>query len=242
MIDGVVDFLSGRYREIERQLEERIRRRADAQGSSRPRSNATGCARSARCSSASGSPTRPRNARRGGRGRRGGRRQRPGLPGPRRSASDRQRFYLHNGAGAPRGSGRGVLLEYYGAALAIPPQVMVQAGWGTRHDGGGAGAAPRRRGRAPPCRARRQAPHPRAAKRNAKLALDQERLKTERRHQQRVEALDELQEALGLDTVPMRIECFDISNLMGTDTVAAMVVFEGGAPKKSDYRRFTSAA
>jgi excinuclease ABC subunit C len=37
---------------------------------------------------------------------------------------------------------------------------------------------------------------------------------------------------------PIRIECFDISNLGGTHTVASMVVFEGGAPKKSDYRRF----
>jgi excinuclease ABC subunit C len=53
-----------------------------------------------------------------------------------------------------------------------------------------------------------------------------------------VEALDGLQQALGLDTIPLRIECFDISNLMGTNTVASMVVFEGGAPKKSDYRRF----
>ncbi len=77
------------------------------------------------------------------------------------------------------------------------------------------------------------------AERNALLALDQERLKAERRRQQRVEALDELQSALGLDVLPLRIECFDISNLMGTHTVASMVVFEGGAPKKSDYRRFT---
>ena len=77
------------------------------------------------------------------------------------------------------------------------------------------------------------------AERNARLALDQERLKAERRRQQRVEALDELQEALGLDVLPLRIECFDISNLMGTNTVASMVVFEGGAPKKADYRRFT---
>ena len=44
--------------------------------------------------------------------------------------------------------------------------------------------------------------------------------------------------ALGLDALPLRIECFDISNLMGTHTTASMVVFEGGAPKKSDYRRF----
>jgi excinuclease ABC subunit C len=41
-----------------------------------------------------------------------------------------------------------------------------------------------------------------------------------------------------MDVIPMRIECFDISNLGETHTVASMVVFEGGAPKKSDYRRF----
>ena len=77
------------------------------------------------------------------------------------------------------------------------------------------------------------------AERNARLALDQERLRAERRRQSRVDALEGLQQALGLDVLPMRIECFDISNLGGTHTVASMVVFEGGAPKKSDYRRFT---
>jgi excinuclease ABC subunit C len=77
------------------------------------------------------------------------------------------------------------------------------------------------------------------AQRNAQLALDQEKLRSERRRQQRVESLDALQRALGLDTLPVRIECFDISNIGGTHTVASMVVFEGGAPKKSDYRRFT---
>jgi len=41
-----------------------------------------------------------------------------------------------------------------------------------------------------------------------------------------------------MEQIPMRIECFDISNLMGHHTGASMVVFEGGAPKKSDYRRF----
>ena len=77
------------------------------------------------------------------------------------------------------------------------------------------------------------------AERNARLALDQEKLRSERRRQQRVEALDALQKALALDALPVRIECFDISNIGGTHTVASMVVFEGGAPKKSDYRRFT---
>ena len=76
------------------------------------------------------------------------------------------------------------------------------------------------------------------AERNARLALDQDRLRSERRRSQRIEALDGLQQALGMETIPMRIECFDISNLMGSHTVASMVVFEGGAPKKADYRRF----
>ena len=76
------------------------------------------------------------------------------------------------------------------------------------------------------------------AERNARLALDQERLRSERRRQGRVEALEGLQQALGLDVPPIRIECFDISHIGGTQTVASMVVFEGGAPKKADYRRF----
>lgn len=51
-------------------------------------------------------------------------------------------------------------------------------------------------------------------------------------------ALEELASALELDQLPLRIECFDISNIQGTSVVASMVVFEDGQPKKSDYRRF----
>ncbi len=51
-------------------------------------------------------------------------------------------------------------------------------------------------------------------------------------------ALEEIQEALELDVVPLRIECYDISNLQGTEVVASMVVFEDGLPRKSEYRRF----
>jgi len=51
-------------------------------------------------------------------------------------------------------------------------------------------------------------------------------------------AMMELQEALGLPGVPYRIECYDISNTQGQESVAAMVVFEEGQPKKSDYRKF----
>src|SRR5213078_2211425 len=132
------------------------------------------------------------------------------------------------------------LMQYYGAAMSIPPQVIVQ------HEVEDldvlAEALGERRGSKVEVRIAERGDKRRIlelAERNALLALDQEKLKAERRRQQRVESLDGLQEALGLDTLPLRIECFDISNLMGTHTVASMVVFEGGAPKKSDYRRFT---
>jgi excinuclease ABC subunit C len=54
----------------------------------------------------------------------------------------------------------------------------------------------------------------------------------------RSQALEEVQQALGLDEAPLRIECYDVSNLQGTEVVASMVVFEDGLPRKSDYRRF----
>ena len=76
------------------------------------------------------------------------------------------------------------------------------------------------------------------AARNATLALGQDKLRQERRRSQRVDALSGLAEALSLDSLPVRIEGFDVSNIGGEHTVASMVVFEGGAPKKSDYRRF----
>ena len=54
----------------------------------------------------------------------------------------------------------------------------------------------------------------------------------------RAQALEELTEALGLDQAPLRIECFDVSHVQGTNVVASMVVFEDGLARKSEYRRF----
>lgn len=54
----------------------------------------------------------------------------------------------------------------------------------------------------------------------------------------RNQALEEIQEALDLPSAPLRIECYDISNLQGTEVVASMVVFEDGLARKSEYRRF----
>jgi excinuclease ABC subunit C len=55
----------------------------------------------------------------------------------------------------------------------------------------------------------------------------------------RSRALNEIQDALGLDEAPLRIECYDVSNLQGTHVVASMVVFEDGLARKSEYRRFS---
>lgn len=68
--------------------------------------------------------------------------------------------------------------------------------------------------------------------------LEQERLKWLNDEQKTTMALSELAAALGLPASPRRIECYDISNIQGTNTVAAMVVFEDGKPKKAEYRKF----
>ena len=131
------------------------------------------------------------------------------------------------------------MLQYYGGYTAIPALLVVQSGLDGRP--ALADALSSRRGGPVELRAAERGEKRRIlelAERNALLALDQERLRSERRRQSRVEALEGLQQALGLDVPPIRIECFDISHLGGTQTVASMVVFEGGAPKKSDYRRF----
>ncbi|MFN2488352.1 MAG: excinuclease ABC subunit UvrC [Actinomycetota bacterium] len=73
---------------------------------------------------------------------------------------------------------------------------------------------------------------------NAREAFQQHRLKRASDFNARSRQLRELQEALGMDEAPLRIECFDISNTGPTEAVGSMVVFEDGLPKRSDYRRF----
>ena len=73
---------------------------------------------------------------------------------------------------------------------------------------------------------------------NAREAVEQERIKWLTDEQKTTKALRELQEALDLPALPIRLECFDISNIQGTATVASMVVFEHGKPRSDAYRRF----
>ncbi|GAB3442623.1 excinuclease ABC subunit UvrC [Actinophytocola sediminis] len=74
--------------------------------------------------------------------------------------------------------------------------------------------------------------------RNAKEAFAQHKLRRAGDLTARSAALQELQDALGLDTAPLRIECIDISHIQGADVVASLVVFEDGLARKSEYRRF----
>ena len=74
--------------------------------------------------------------------------------------------------------------------------------------------------------------------RNAREEFTRHRLKRASDHNARARALNALQEALDLPTAPLRIECFDMSHIQGSDYVGSMVVMEDGLPKKADYRRF----
>jgi len=74
--------------------------------------------------------------------------------------------------------------------------------------------------------------------RNAAEAFTQHKLRRAGDLTARSAALQEIQDGLGLDSAPLRIECIDISHVQGTNVVASLVVFEDGLAKKSDYRRF----
>ena len=77
--------------------------------------------------------------------------------------------------------------------------------------------------------------------RNARDAFHRHRMHRTSDHNSRARALEALQRELHLPDAPLRIECYDMSHLQGTDYVGSMVVFEDGLPKKSDYRHFKVA-
>jgi excinuclease ABC subunit C len=240
-IDGVIGFLSGRFREIERALEQSMQEAAAeqrfedaARERNRLRAVRSLLERQRVANEAVGTLDAIAVATGEGEANAQVFQVRDGV------LSDRQSFYLDNEAEGGVGEvAEAFILQYYASAMMIPPLLIVQRELGSAD--ALAQALSDRRGGPVEIRAAERGDKRRIlelAERNARLALDQEKLRSERRRQQRVEALDGLQQALGMDTIPLRIECFDISTLMGTNTVASMVVFEGAAPKKSDYRRF----
>src|SRR4051794_13899766 len=155
--------------------------------------------------------------------------------------AERQSFYLENQAERePAEVAEEFIGQYYSASPAMPPMTVVGPYLRDRV-GVLAEALSERRGSPVEVRAAERGDKRRLrelAERTARLALDQDRLRREHRRARRVESLASLREVLGMDELPVRIEGFDISNIGGEHTVASMVVFEGGATKKADYRRF----
>ncbi|MGH2972235.1 MAG: excinuclease ABC subunit UvrC [Gaiellaceae bacterium] len=154
---------------------------------------------------------------------------------------DRHSFHLENVAGQDVTT---ILesfgLEYYGSAPSVPPQIIVP------RDAGDLSALAEllseRRGAKVEVRAAERGEKRRLqqlADENAQHSLVSDQAQSEQRRARRVESLEELREALNLESLPIRIECFDISHAMGQDPVGSMVVFQDGLPKKSDYRKFT---
>ena len=242
-IDSVIDFLSGRYDRIEHDLERQMKEAAEAQDFEAAAlfRDRLGSVRSLfERQRVSGTPI--------------GSADLIGIASEGTDANaqvfqvrdgillERQSFYLEVPDGADPADITFEFLEhYYSSSPVVPktvvvgPEVADHAGdleefLSARRDGGRVEVRVAERG---DTRRLRE-----LAERNAKLALDQERLRDEHRRQRRIEALAQLSERLGMEELPVRIEGFDISNLGAEHTVASMVVFEGGRPKKSDYRRF----
>jgi excinuclease ABC subunit C len=154
--------------------------------------------------------------------------------------SDRHSFFLENVAGQDTSELlEAFCLEYYGSAPAVPPLIVVPPdaaataeleGFLSELRGSRVEVRPARRGE----KRRLQD----LAQQNAELALQSDALHKESRRLRRIEALEELRETLNLESLPIRIECFDISNIQDSAPVGSLVVFQDAVPKKAHYRKF----
>jgi excinuclease ABC subunit C len=129
--------------------------------------------------------------------------------------------------------------QFYDSATTVPPSLLVQhpledekllSGWLSQKRGGTVSIRVPQRGEKRKLVA--------MVAENARQGLTQKRLKWLTESDKVFQAQAEVQEALSLPELPRRIECYDISNIQGSNTVGSMVVFEEGRPKNSQYRRF----
>ena len=145
---------------------------------------------------------------------------------------DRYGFHLENVAGEDEQAVlEAFVIEYYGTAPSIPPQVFVPAGHRATPSAIAEFLSERRGARVDvraPLRGEKRRLVDLAVE-NARLALDADTAQREAERPRRVAALEELREVLNLESLPVRIECFDVSNIQGESIVASMVVFSGRA-------------
>ncbi len=241
IIDGVVQFLSGDTEPIQRELERRMREAAESEHfeeAARFRNRLFSIQHLAERQAADrrdvGDVDVLGLALEGGRGvmqifpLRGGK------------MIDRYSFHLENVEGQDvTAVVEAFCVEYYGATPSVPPQIIVPT------EAGDLSAleqvlTDRRGSRVQVRRALRGEKRRLAelAAENARQAFASEQEAVATRRARRAEALEELREALNLESLPLRIECFDISTIQGTETVGSMVVFQDAAPKKAHYRKF----
>jgi len=154
---------------------------------------------------------------------------------------DRYGFHLENVAGEDEQTVlEAFVIEYYGTVPSIPPQVFVPAS--ISDTSAIAEFLSERRGAPVDVRAPLRGEKRRLvdlAVENAQVALDADSARRAEVRSRRVAALEELREVLNLESLPVRIECFDVSNIQGEAIVASMVVFQEGRPRSSHYRSFT---
>jgi excinuclease ABC subunit C len=153
---------------------------------------------------------------------------------------DRYAFHLENIAGADAQTVlEAFVIEYYGSAPSTPPEVLVPAD--VADTSALAEFLTSLRGSRVEVRAPQRGEKRRLvelAVENAHLALEADTAQRETTRLRRVAALEELREVLNLESLPLRIECFDVSNIQGESIVASMVVFVDGRPKNAHYRTF----
>jgi excinuclease ABC subunit C len=241
-IDAIVDFLSGRYRQVEREEERKMEQAAASQEFERAavhrdrlRAVRSLFERQQVAGGSVGTADLIGVAAEGEDANAQVFQVRDGI------LAERQSFYLDNlGERGLDEVGEEFIGQYYAASPAIPRTIIVGP-YLRERAALLAEALGERRGAPVEVRVAERGDKRRLrelAERNARLALDQDRLRREHRRQRRVESLSALAAALGMEELPVRIEGFDISNLGAEHTVASMVVFEGGATKKAHYRRF----
>ncbi|TML21742.1 MAG: excinuclease ABC subunit UvrC [Actinobacteria bacterium] len=153
---------------------------------------------------------------------------------------DRYGFHLDNLTGEDEQAVlEAFVTEYYGSTPSVPPEVVVPSGISDTaviRDF----LSERRGGRVEvrsPARGEKKRLADLAAE-NARVALEADTVQREEKRLRRVAALEELRECLNLESLPLRIECFDISNIQGESIVASMTVFQDGKAKNAHYRTF----
>ena len=153
---------------------------------------------------------------------------------------DRYGFHLENVAGEDAQSIlEAFVVEYYGAAPSVPPEVLVPDAVADTtaleeflSERRGARVVVRT-----PLRGEKRRLVELAVE-NARLALESDAAIREAARSRRIAALEELREVLNLESLPVRIECFDVSNIQGESIVASMTVFVDGRPRNAHYRSF----